>query len=263
MSKSVTKRVTIWWKLVMLLIVGVSVISGTEAGEFQPMEQRTAQGESISEPVYIYASQSGKPTFDQGDSGGNPFASALTDTLKSKTLTLGKFLHHIVALTEIKSQGRQRPDVQGASRLESWRISPRSPREKRVALIVVFSDYSASDGAKSLPGAARDLSRVGASFKKAGFAVQRVLDPHRAELRDILRKFADHSAASDVAAIYTTGHGVEVDGAVYLLPGDYPVLRGDTVLDQRAIRLTELGAAGHAKHINLIFYGGCRNNPFN
>lgn len=132
-----------------------------------------------------------------------------------------------------------------------------------MGLVVVFSDYSASGGAKSLPGAARDLSRIGQAFEQAGFETQKVLDPDRAKLQTILREFADRSAVSDVAAVYTTGHGVEVNGAVYLLPGDYPVSQGDTALSQRAIRLTELGAASRARHANLIFYGGCRNNPFN
>lgn len=227
------------------------------------MDQRSAESDPLPEPVYIYASQSGKPTFDQGDSGGNPFASALIETLRSKTLTLKKFLHHVATLTETKSQGRQRPDVQSGRRLDSWRILPKPPGEKRVALVVVFSDYSASGGVRSLHGAARDSSRVSNSFEKAGFETQRVLDPDRAQLPIILREFANRSAASDMAVLYTTGHGVEVEGVVYLLPGDYPVGDGESSLNQRAVRLSQMGASTRAKLANLVFYGGCRNNPFN
>lgn len=226
------------------------------------MEQRTGESGPIPEPMYIYASQSGKPTFDQGDSGGNPFASALIDTLNSKTLTLKKFLHHVVTLTKTKSKSRQRPEVQGASQLDSWRILPKPLGEKRVALVVVFSDYSASGGTRSLPGAARDSSRMSDALKKAGFRTQRVLNPDRVQLPIILRKFASRSAASDVAVLYTTGHGVEVEGVVYLLPGDYPVGHGASSLNQRAIRLSQMGASTRAKLANLVFYGGCRNNPF-
>lgn len=251
----------------LVLSLSASVLAGTPVGFAQGHEQEREDHhlavKDVIEPAYVYATQSGRVTFDQGDSGGNPFASALVEVLGYETLRFEELLHQLIALTETKSEGRQRPEVRGHARLKTWQVLPKSPRERRVALVVVFSDYSASEGAKSLPGAARDLSRVGDAFKKAGFAVQRVLDPDRAELRDILREFADRSAASDVAVVYTTGHGVEVDGAVYLLPGDYPVSRGDTVLGQRAIRLTELGSASHAKHTNLIFYGGCRNNPFN
>ncbi len=263
MSKSVTKTVAIWSNLAVILVVGASVISRTEAEVLQGMQQRTVKSEPISEPVYIYASQSGKPTFDQGDSGGNPFASALIDALQAENLTLKKFLRHVVTLTETLSQGRQRPDVQGASRFDSWRILPKPLGEKRVALVVVFSDYSASVGAQSLPGAARDLSRVSAAFEKAGFETQRVLDPGRNDLEVILREFADRSAEADVSVLYTTGHGVEVEGVVYLLPGDYPVRQGGSSLLQRAVRLSQMGASTRAKLVNLTFYGGCRNNPFN
>lgn len=250
---------------IALFVLGALVLLGVQSGsaEEQEMEGHQLAVENVIEPIYIYASQPGRVTFDQGDSGGNPFASALVETLGSEALRFKELLHQLITLTETKSEGRQRPDVRDDARLNTWRVLPKSPRERRVALVVVFSVYSASGGAQSLPGAAHDMSRVGDALEKAGFVVQRVLDPDRAKLQTILRGFADRSAASDVAAVYTTGHGVEVDGAVYLLPGDYPVSRGDTVLGQRAIRLSELGAASRAGHANLIFYGGCRNNPFN
>lgn len=255
--------VTAW--SIAVFVLSALVLVGTQAGfaQEQEMEGHHSVVENVIEPTYIYASQPGKVTFDQGDSGGNPFASALVETLRSETLRFDDLVNQLIASTVTKSEGRQRPDVRGHARPKTWRVLPKAPRERRVALVVVFTDYSASGGAKSLPGAARDLSRVSDAFEKAGFAVQRARDPDRAQLQDILRRFADRSAASDVAAVYTTGHGAEVEGAVYLLPGDYPVSQGDTALGQRAIRLTELGAASRAKHANLIFYGGCRNNPFN
>lgn len=252
-------------RFIGLVVLSASVVACTHVGsaQKQDMEGHQLAVEDVIEPIYIYASQPGRVTFDQGDSGGNPFASALVEVLSSKTLRFEELLHQLIALTETKSEGLQRPDVRGHTWPKTWRVLPKSPRERRVALVVVFSDYSVSGGAKSLPGAAHDLDRVGNAFEKAGFAVQRVRDPDRTELQTVLRGFADRSAVSDVAAVYTTGHGVEVDGTVYLLPGDYPVSRGDAVLDQRAIRLTELGSVSRAKHTNLIFYGGCRNNPFN
>ena len=84
----------------------------------------------------------------------------------------------------------------------------------------------------------------------------------RTELTDILRNFTTRSAGSDVAVVYTTGHGVEVEGVVYLLPGDYPVSERNAALRQRAIRLSQLATAARGKTANLVFYGGCRDNPF-
>ena len=63
------------------------------------------------------------------------------------------------------------------------------------------------------------------------------------------------------AVIYTTGHGVEVDNTVYLLPGDYPLAEKNAALPTRALRLADIGAGLRAKRVNLLFYGGCRDNP--
>lgn len=240
------------------------IVSGPRlrSESFEEMERSQLTVKDVAKPIYIYATQSGRVTFDQGDAGGNPFASALVEVLGAKRLGFKRFLHQLTALTEAKSKRRQRPDMRGQTRPNTWQVLPPSPSERRVALVMVFSDYSTSGGVKSLPGAARDLSRIGDALEQAGFETERVLDPNRLKLRKVLQKFTDRSSTSEVAALYTTGHGVEVDEAVYVLPGNYPALRRNIVLNQRAIRLTELGSACRAKHVNLIFYGGCRNNPF-
>jgi uncharacterized caspase-like protein len=78
----------------------------------------------------------------------------------------------------------------------------------------------------------------------------------------MLRGFATRSAKADVALVYTTGHGVDVSGRVYVLPGDYPISRGNEALPTLALGLTDLGLSARAKRCNLVFYAGCRNNPF-
>lgn len=243
-------------------ILGASLVVNAETEPFQRTERQNTRVEHTPMPMYMYASQSGRVTLDQGDSGGNPFASALVETLAHETLKFDELLTQVIALTLVKSEGYQRPDVRGDARFSKWQIVPKPDSERRVALVVVFSDYAASDGAQSLPGAARDLTRVGDALERAGFETHRVLDPNRAKLQVVLREFADRSATSDIAALYTTGHGVEVEGTVYLLPGDYPVRSGSASLDKLGIRLADLGGASRAKVANLVFYGGCRNNPF-
>lgn len=60
-------------------------------------------------PIYLYASQSGRPTLDQGEGGGNPFASALVELLNRPALNFDEFRTELVDLTERKSRGFQRP----------------------------------------------------------------------------------------------------------------------------------------------------------
>ncbi len=212
--------------------------------------------------LYLYASQAGKPTFDQGEGGGNPFAGALVELLGRDSLAFETFGAELVRLTLLKSNGLQQPDLPDRVDLKAWQFLPKPEAEKRVALVLVYSDYSAAGAAQSLPGAQRDMDRVAGALEKAGFEVWRLLDPDRVKLITALKGFAACSAGSEVALLYTTGHGAEVAGTVYLLPGDYPFSRGVAALKMRALRLTVLGSALRAKRVNLIFYGGCRDNPF-
>ena len=81
-------------------------------------------------------------------------------------------------------------------------------------------------------------------------------------MREKLLEFASRTINSDAAVIYTTGHGVEIAGTVFLLPGDYPIKERDAALASRALPLPEIAGSLHARHANLVFYGGCRDNPF-
>lgn len=142
-----------------------------------------------------------------------------------------------------------------------WVLNPTPRGEKRVALVLTFSDYSASDGAPSLPGAAQDASRVARAFENADFIVTRAHDPTRAQLPGILADFARTSARADVAAIYSTGHGVEVDGVQYVLHRDHRIGDGIAGLASAA-RWQDIARSASARRLDLTFWAGCRNNPF-
>ena len=217
--------------------------------------------DSPAEPIYFYASQPGEETLDQGEGGGNPFASAFVELLNHDTFTFDTFRNILIDQTLQKSWGLQQPEISYQVDPETWQFLPESSTEKRIALVLVFADYTIS-GANSLPGAKKDLDRISNALSKAGFAVQPEIDPDQSELDSILKEFSEQSRASDIAVLYTTGHGVEVDGAIYLLPGDYPLIYGKSTLNERAIRLSRIGGAAHARKSNLVFYGGCRTNPF-
>jgi hypothetical protein len=213
-------------------------------------------------PSFIFASQPGKPTFDEGEGGGNPFASALIEALTKDKLTFGEFRDELARLTVIKSRGRQVPDFVDWTAENGRPFLPRPLGEVREALVVVFANYSDSGWAASLPGAQHDLVRVGDQLARLGFNVESVLDPTRTELEARLSDFSRRSAASRVALLYVTGHGLENDHIVYLLERDYPVKKGLAALGERAISLTRLGEALQATEINMVFYAGCRDNPF-
>ena len=228
-----------------------------------PLGSTTLFADPVAEPLYFYASQSGRATLDQGVGGGNPFASALVELLARDHLMLEDFASDLVALTVKKSSRFQRPEVPAPVDLGAWQpFSTDAATGERVALVVVFSDYSPYHAVMSLPGAKHDMQRIAKAFDGAGFEVQISLDPDHATLAEILKVFADRSKSAEMAVLYTTGHGAEVDGVTYLLPGDYPFLAGSAELGQHAILLANMGSVLQARRANWIFYGGCRDNPF-
>ena len=208
----------------------------------------------------FYGSSRGGKTLDQGEGGGNPFASALIDLLERPGLTLGALSDEIVSLTEQKSSGFQIPETPSVDGPARETLVRPPARGAHPALVLVVADYTAG-GAPSLPGAVHDAGRVAAALRSAGFRTMTVIDPTRAAAHAVLEEFAVSSAVAETAIIYTTGHGVDVDGKVYLLPGDYPVKEGNAGLPERAIRLDDVRQRMRARRENLLFYAGCRDDP--
>ena len=210
--------------------------------------------------TYLYASQPGKPTLDNGVSGGNPFAAVFVDLLKQEYSTFESFSNALLRNTERLSEGFQVPElVLGAK--EDWQFLPIPKEEKRVALVLMISDYTQS-GAVSLPGVKSDFARVTTALVNASFKMLAVIDPDAADLNRILSVFAGQAKKADVALVYVTGHGVETGHETYLLPGNYKVDYGVRELKYKAVNLKVIGASAQAKHANVVLFAGCRNNPF-
>lgn len=209
-------------------------------------------------PVVFYASQSGEQALDQGEGGGNPFASALIELIDRPSLTYNEFYNQMFTLTREKSHGFQSPEIPPASRGSNiWNLKPIPASSKRTALVFVYSDYR-KVGIASLPGAKHDLERVSNALVKAGFEVQTALDPTKKELVEALEKISKNSEGTDVAVLYMTGHGFEHNGIVYLMPNDYPFEKEENRLSELAIDVKSLSNYLRAKDGNLIFFGGCR-----
>ena len=217
------------------------------------------------ETLTFHASQSGRQTLDQGEGGGNPFASALVEVL-NRSVRLAELPATMKELTAQKSRNFQQADVPEQTPDGKWDLVPARSGEVRIALVMVVSDYAASagsgaDAAPSLVGAKHDAQRIVRALEAAGFKTEMAIDLSRADMRELVARFSTRSALADAALIYTTGHGVEVDGNVYLLPGDYPLAQKNAALATRALRVRDFGSGLRAKRVNLLFYGGCRDNP--
>ncbi len=210
--------------------------------------------------VQFWATRSGGETLDGPNGSGNPFATALIETMADPALDFAGACTAITRRTAALSNNFQTVETPGAERAPAWRFMPPG-RERRVALILITSDYSASDAAPSLPGAATDGARVERAFGQAGFDTKLVANASREMLTTELAKFARRSARVDVAAIYATGHGVEAGGVQYVLYGDHVVADRDAGL-ARAAKWEDIAVNAKARKLNLTIWAGCRNNPF-
>ncbi len=238
--------------LVIFFLLNISGLFG---------QNNTDQINIVPEPLIFYATQSGKLALDSASGGGNPFATALIQSLQDHSLPIIELSDYLSSTTSTLSNGFQIPDCPSEIILPNFKLSKAAPFEIRVALVIVISDYSESE-APSLPGARHDAERIAQALQQAGFETVLVINSTAEEFKDTLKEFSEYSRTADVALIYSTGHGVESNGAVRLLFGNFPLKEGASVLETHAIRIDEIAQSSRAYMANLIFFGGCREYFF-
>lgn len=214
-----------------------------------------------STPHLFFGTSPGQPALDGDEQGGNPFASSLIEVAADPRARLRSWSSLLRNKTAQRTAGVQVPQARPGSGDRGWRLAEPfgAPPESRLALVLVVSSYLAPQ-APALYGARLDERRIAAMWAAHGFSVTQGVAPSRAALLAALRAFAARSAGADTAALYSTGHGVEVGGQTYLLPGDYPFERGFglAVLRRHALAVDRLAASARGRKVNLVFFAGCR-----
>jgi uncharacterized caspase-like protein len=132
--------------------------------------------------------------------------------------------------------------------------------EKRVALVLGNSAYQ---NVAPLPNPVNDGAVIAATLKDAGFdVVDSRHDLPASETRRALRDFADRARDADIAVVYYAGHGMELDGANYLIPVDAKLERDTDVYDEAFSLERILLAVESARQLRLVILDACRDNPF-
>ena len=133
--------------------------------------------------------------------------------------------------------------------------------EKRVALILGMSKYQ---NVPALTNPGRDAAAMGELFNSAGFdTVDTKLDLTLAQLRREVKLFAAAAADADIAVVYYAGHGIEVNGANYLIPADAKLASDYDIPDETFPLDRILDALEPVKRLRLVILDACRDNPFN
>jgi Caspase domain len=141
-----------------------------------------------------------------------------------------------------------------------WFSSDPALAEKRVALVIGNSAY---ENVARLGNPANDATAMTETLKEAGFDV---VDSRRnlniADMRRAFRDFSDKARDADVAVVYFAGHGIEVDGANYVIPVDAALERDLDVYDEAFSLDRILATIEPAKQLRLVILDACRLNPF-
>lgn len=129
----------------------------------------------------------------------------------------------------------------------------------RTALIVANGAYASLP---RLPNPVADARLLAGVLERHGFEVQLALDTDLAGLREALARFAEAARGDEVALVYYSGHGVQVDGVNYVFPVTSAVhTRGD--LGTSALPLPEMldAVAVGGPAVGILVLDACRNNP--
>jgi formylglycine-generating enzyme required for sulfatase activity len=135
--------------------------------------------------------------------------------------------------------------------------------EPRYALVIGNGNYGA--GFSKLPNPPNDARLVSKALKSAGFDVMTVLDADQKQMKRAFSDFGSKLSAAGADAVglfYYAGHGVQVDGANFLIPTGASIETAADV-DMEAVNadwvLQQMEFAGN--RMNIIILDACRNNP--
>lgn len=132
--------------------------------------------------------------------------------------------------------------------------------ERRVALVIGNSAYR---NAPVLSNPVRDASSVAEMFKKAGFTkVELKQDLESLELKRAIRAFLGTAKDSEIAVVFFAGHGIEVNGANYIIPVDARLKTDFDAEDEGVVLERIIRAVEPARRLRLIILDACRDNPF-
>lgn len=132
--------------------------------------------------------------------------------------------------------------------------------QKRIALIIGCNEYQFD---KNLKNPINDAYGINKELKKLGFNTLMLHNPNLQQLKKIIAEFKEQLKNYDTALFYFAGHGIQVNGANYLIPTDAHVTSDKVIIDnclpiQRVLSSME----DKKSNVNIIILDTCRNNPF-
>lgn len=147
-----------------------------------------------------------------------------------------------------------KPADRGLTRVET----PRDSR-KRVALVVGNGSYTSAP----LKNPVNDARAMAATLRRLGFEVEEQINLGYMPFNDAVEAFGNKLKAGGIGLFYYAGHGMQVQGANYLIPVDAKI-RAENEVRYKAIDaglvLAKMESA--KSDVNIVILDACRDNPF-
>lgn len=130
-------------------------------------------------------------------------------------------------------------------------------QNKRVALVVGVSNYTDSP----LPNPIRDAQSLARTLNKRNFYVNLLTDPTTDSLGAALKEFEEDSSNAEISLLYFAGHGVEINGAGFILASDFPFPASPQRLIHYGISTSDIfSSLRHTKASKVVIIDACRVN---
>ncbi|MGZ2421242.1 caspase family protein [Rhizobium laguerreae] len=131
---------------------------------------------------------------------------------------------------------------------------------RKTACLIGNSAYT---NIKPLDGPSEDISLLEKKFTEMGFTPMSVWrDVAIDKMSRRLRQFSAEARVSDIAVLYYSGHGLEINGENFLLPVDAEIETDEDVAYETVSAALALQAVSRAKQLGVLILDACRDNPF-
>lgn len=131
--------------------------------------------------------------------------------------------------------------------------------ERKLALVIGVSHY---DHVPTLRNSLNDETDMAAALRDIGFDVTEIRDPDQKAMSDGIAAFSRKLPGADVAALYYSGHAIQVGERNFLIPRDADLeLPSDVALRTLDLNAVIAGMESNAR-VRIVLLDACRDNPF-
>ncbi len=130
---------------------------------------------------------------------------------------------------------------------------------KKIALVIGNNEYERSP----LRNAVNDAESMSATLKGLGFKVNKVLNADYTTMKAKIHEFVNEAEGYNIAMFYYSGHGLEMEGANYLIPVDAKIETEQDIITQtiEADKITKPLELVNEGNLNIIILDACRSYP--